>query len=315
MLSTVIGKPRTATLGLGLVLLLAGAVSGQVVINEVFTGTPDYIEIRNLGVNPVNVAGWTVASWQGTSTTLSAETAYTFPAGFVIPSQGFVVLQELGTLNAPGNLGACAVHVVTNYNWTNTRNIVVRITDGAGQGVDYFFRNNSNIPGTPFLPPGTSWSGTFSQTGDNIARNGDADTNTAADWTIAASATPCALNPGQALIPPVDLFVATAGLGDVTLAITTIPALPGREFFTLVSTVDYTPTGSGPIFGVGLDVLPQFGWPAFPGNPFRSHLGATGHFGASYGPGTVPVGLKIEAVSIVIDGGIITASPVREVQF
>ncbi|HMS17114.1 MAG TPA: hypothetical protein PKA37_09770, partial [Planctomycetota bacterium] len=76
-----------------------------------------------------------------------------------------------------------------------------------------------------------------------------------------------------------------------------------------------SPLGSGAIFGVGLDVLPQFGWAAFAGNPFHSNLSGTGFFGANYGPGALPLGLTVQAVVIVLDAGDIIPSQVRQVTF
>jgi hypothetical protein len=308
--------PRLYPLSLALIVLTlaVGASRAQVVINEINTGTPDFIELRNLGTSPVNIGGWVVATWQTTNATPSAETPFIIPAGTIIPSQGFFTLQETGTPGAPGTLGACSMRVGINYNWNATRTVEVRVTNG-GVGIDYFMRNASGVLGNPNLPAGTTWSGIFSSSGDALVRTGNLDTNTASDWGTTGSGSPCVLNPGQSTIPPVDFFLASAGLGDVVMSITTTPAMPNREFYTLVSSQDFNPNGSGPIFGVGLDVLPQIAWPAFPGNPFHSNLSGTGFFGAAYGPGTLPIGLTVEAVVIVINGGDIVASQVRQVTF
>jgi hypothetical protein len=305
---------RVLSLACLTICLALQAAPGQVVINEVQTGTPDYIELRNLGQSPVNIGGWVVATWQTTTTVLSAEGQFTIPAGTTIPAEGFFVLQETGTPGTAGTIGACSMRVGINYNWTNTRTIVVALTN-AGQGVDYFFRNASGVVGTPNLPAGTTWSGTFSSTGDSIVRTSNSDTNAASDWGIAAAGSPCALNPGQSFIPPVDFFLASQGLGDVVMSITTNPPRPNREFYTLVSGQILSPLGSGAIFGVGLDVLPQFGWAAFAGNPFHSNLSGTGFFGANYGPGALPLGLTVQAVVIVLDSGDIIPSQVRQVTF
>ena len=54
------------------------------------------------------------------------------------------------------------------------------------------------------------------------------------------------------------LMVTTTGIGDVSASITTGPAMPGAEFWNLVSFQNYTPTGSGPLFGVQFSQLSWF---------------------------------------------------------
>ena len=300
-----------------LLALLAAAATfpAQVVINEFNCATPDFIELRNLSTSAVNVAGWNVATWQSSSGSLSSEGSYTLPPGTTIPAQGFLILEENGTAGQPGTLGSCAIRTGFNYNWTNTRTVVIALTDAGGTGVDYVFRNLASIPGTPNLPAGTSWTGSLNTTGNAVSRNADLDTNSSSDWTTASSSSACSLNPGQMNIPPVDLSITTAGMGDVQVSIVTTPAIPNAEFFTLVSAQDLMPNGSGPIFGVALDVIPQLGWPAFAGNPFHSHLDAAGQFSRNFPPTSVPSGLTIEAVSIVLDGATIKPSPVVQITF
>ena len=93
-------------------LVLSSGAAAQVVINEVYTGTPDYVELRNLGAAPVDISGWTVQTFQTSSTgggTPSAEPVYTIPAGTIIASQEQFLLEENGTANAAGTLGPCAI--------------------------------------------------------------------------------------------------------------------------------------------------------------------------------------------------------------
>lgn len=300
-------------------LVLSSGAAAQVVINEVYTGTPDYVELRNLGAAPVDVSGWTVQTFETASTsggTPSAEPVYTIPAGTIIASQEQLLLEENGTANAAGTLGPCAIRTGFNYNWTNTRSVEVLLRDNTSAVMDYVYRRNGAAAGTPNAN-GATFTGTLSALGNVISRNGDTDNDTAADWTVNESTTPCAANAGQAVPPPpYDLNVTTTGAGDVSIAIDSTPALPGAEFFNVISTTIYDPVGSGPLFGVGLDGLFVFQFPAAPGNPVHSFLDGNGEFTLGYGAGTIPGGVRIQVVSIAIrSDGSVAVSDVNDVTF
>lgn len=292
--------------------------AGQVVINEFNCGTPDFVEIRNLSTTTsVDVSGWSVESYQSNGGTPSYEGQYTLPAGTILPPRGEFVLEENGTAGAPATTVPCGVQTGYNYNWNSTRNVIVILRQG-GTAHDYVYRNNngSGPGGAPSLPAGTSWSGAFTASGNACSRLTDADTNNGADWTTASNASPCADNPGQtALPPPVNLSIQTTGIGDINAQIVTVPAIPGGEFWNLVSFQDYTPTGSGPLFGVGLDVLPQISGPI--GTIFHNNLNGSGQWGFIGGGGTIPPGLFCEVATVVFDqaNNVVVSSNVVEVQF
>lgn len=306
--------------GLLLLAALMPALPAQVVINEVYTATPDFIELRNIGNTAIDISGWTVRSFQGTG--LTPETPFTIPAGTVLGPDDFLTLEEFGTAGAPGTLGPCSIRVGFNYNWTSTRNIVVAMTDAAGAGVDYVYRNQGGASGAPNLPGGTTWNGSLTTSGDVIHRQTDSDTDNASDWATLGngSQTPCFFNPGQAVPPPppppFDLQLSSAGGGQVTVTLDSDPALPGAEYYTLVSANLQNPIGSGPVFGMGIDVLPQFGNPLIVGSPFHGLLDANGDFTVSFPAGAVPVGLTIQAVSVAIKSdGTLEISDNEEITF
>ncbi len=82
---------------LALALLLTPAVAtAQVVVNECFTGVPDWCEVINLSSSPVNIGGWSLVMTDDPTTT----TVYTFPAGTTLPAFGLAVVSESGTAPA-----------------------------------------------------------------------------------------------------------------------------------------------------------------------------------------------------------------------
>ncbi len=297
--------PRKALLALFAVsFLAAGSLRAQVLINEVSCGTPDFIELINTGGAAVNIGGWTLQSWYRTTATtaLTAEAIYTFPAGTMIGGQSFIARHD----SATGTIGACSLYVGWNYNWTTSYDVEIVLRNAAGVGVDYVHRNPFGGANTN-LPTNLTWSGNLVTTGDNIRRNNITNTSGAADWSVAANATGCALNPGQSFppaAPPVSMLVSTNGIGSVSVSISTFPAKPFAEFYGLYSTMNHTPNGSGPLFGVGFDALAALWEPVLPGSPFHSNLDGSGVFNFAL-PGGMPAGLLLEATCVVIDGAVL----------
>ncbi|MSR74220.1 MAG: lamin tail domain-containing protein [Planctomycetes bacterium] len=286
-----------------LVLALSTAcLPAQVLINEIDTSTPDFIELLNVGSTAVNIGGWTLQSWVRTSaaTVLTAETLFTFPAGTMIGAQGFLAKHD----SATGTVGGCSSYVGFNYSWTDMAGVEIVLKNAAGVGVDYVFRNPYGGAASPNLPAGTTWAGIIATTGNNVRRINITDTNTAGDWAVVATGpTGCALNPGQAFPPPtpaVSMVVTSPSVGNIAVSISTFPARPNAEFYAVYSFQNFTPNGSGPFFGVGFDVLPQIMQPLIPGSPFHGLLDGGGNFAfASTG---MPAGFFIEATCVVIDG-------------
>ena len=299
-------------------LLLASGLNAQVVINEFNTGTPDFVELRNLSASPVDVGGWTVSSWWAQNVNLQSDSPYTLPSGTTIAGGGTLVLQENGTAGAPGTIGSCAIRTGSNYNWAQSYSVVVLLEDDQGQGVDYVYRNATQNPmSPPNLPASLTWTGDYFGTGSQHARNGDLDTDSASDWSAGGTPTPCGLNPGQAPAPEVALVLGTTGVGDATFTLTTSPPIPNAEFFGLYSMVDQTPDGSGPFFGLGIDALPFLYLPLVPQSPFHSTLDAAGGATAAFPPGTVPLGVFYEGRVAVLDlsAGAVKLSNVEEISF
>lgn len=296
-------------------LLLAVAAPAQVLINEFDSGTPDAIELHNRGFAPVDVGGWSVSTWfrDGGTGAMTAETPFTIPAGTMIPAGGFLVLQENGTPGSPGTLPN-SIFVGINYLWTSTRSIEIALFDNTNTGVDYVFANRGGGGNpAPNLPAGQSWTGTLSSSASNdVWRNQNQDNDAASDWTVQTGNTFGALNPGQSIADPVTLTLSSTGMGQVTIDVVTTPSLPNRQIYNLFSLMDFTPNGSGPFFGVGLDVIPQL---SLPGPPFSAMTNGAGTYTLALPVGTVPPGLFFEGVTLLVNGGNVIFSPVDEIQF
>ena len=291
---------------LHLLLLLVVSVlpaHGQIVINEFNTGTPEFVEIRNLSVSQtVNVGGYTVESYQASGGTPAFEGSYTLPASIMLGPREEFVLEENGTAGAPTASFTCGVRTGYNYNWTNTRNIILILRDASNQPLDYVYRNDAGgAGGAPSLPAGLAWSGTFSASGNACSRLTDVDNNSANDWTVNSAASACADTPGQPALPPppppIQLLLTTTGVGDIIASVVTMPALPGAEFWNLVSFQNNG--GNGPLFGIGLDALPQIAAPT--GTIFHNYLSPTGAWSFNGAPGSVMPGLYVEVVTVAVN--------------
>ncbi|NRA96150.1 MAG: lamin tail domain-containing protein [Planctomycetes bacterium] len=176
---------------------VVATTQGQILINAIDTGTPDYVELYNCGGSSVDISGWTLQTFYDTGTGATSEVPFTFPAGTVIAAGGLFLAQELGTAGSPGTLPN-SVSVGINYFWVAARGVGALLTNSTGAGVDYVFRDFFGLGGAPLIPAGTNWSGTYTGgTTDFSERNSDTDTDTASDWSDVSSGTPSALNAGQ----------------------------------------------------------------------------------------------------------------------
>ena len=189
----------SVSLSLTLVALAAPTATAKVLVNEVFTGGTDYLELRNPSAIPVDLSGWTVRSWIASSIgPLTEEAPYTLPTGTVLKGDSLLVIQELGTVHQPGSLPK-SISTGKNWLWTTFRTIEVALYDEVGRGVDYLYLNRHDNPIAPHLPAGLSWTGSIaSGSGDQVMRFADYDTNDGYDWQQSSGGgSPGALNPGQ----------------------------------------------------------------------------------------------------------------------
>jgi len=110
---------------------------GQVVINEVVhsalpAGSPDWVELYNLGGTDVDASGWALMDEKDTH-------SYHLPAGTVLGGGAFLVIE------GPGGTGP----YVTTFGFGATDS--ARLFDAGGTAIDHA----SWVP--PDAPAGTSW--------------------------------------------------------------------------------------------------------------------------------------------------------------
>jgi parallel beta-helix repeat protein len=172
----------------------AQSTVGTIVINEICTNA-DWIELYNYGPAQ-DMSGWTLYADEFP---IQGGISYTFPAGFVLPSLGFVHIDESAGIDDSDDL------YINNNIWWNSpaeSPSMVSITNNVGTVIDYVEWSADGTPYGGAYPTGP-WTGTIIQAAgqDILYRHSDIDTNSALDWSIGTEAgvpaTPHTLNPGQ----------------------------------------------------------------------------------------------------------------------
>lgn len=177
-------------------LIVMRAASAQVVVNEIYTGAPDWCEIANLGTQPVLIGGWTIFM----NDDPNVSTPLTFPAGTIIAPGEVILISENATTPAVG--GGVQRFTSANINWAINSGGSVGLNNAQGVGIDLVIFGNGVF--LPVQTPAPPWTGSVpagggANTQDYLRRTTSTDTNSPADWTMsgAGSETPGALNPGQ----------------------------------------------------------------------------------------------------------------------
>ena len=203
------GMPLYCRAILLLILALPARGPAQVVINEIYTGDPDFIEIGNLGPTAVSLDGWTVDA----SFAFTVYPSFTLPTGTALmPGEFLIVLENSAPLPAtitPPPTGTQIYNTNFGYGWVGNSSGAVVLTDANGQCVDYVRFGTLAVQD----PPSEAGCGLFSnpldRTGndpsldDVLARHTVIDTNDGQDWVIGSDGdeTPGQPNPGQVVGP------------------------------------------------------------------------------------------------------------------
>jgi hypothetical protein len=195
--------------------------------------------------------------------------------------------------------------------WTTTptagSNGVVALNTAFDFGIDRMLWGN---PSQTFSNYGSPFTGAIVPTAVAIYRNSPFDTDTPADWTSFLTSTPGQTNPGEANV--IDMLFTSPGPGGIVVDVATyVQPVPGGEIINLFSLVDTVPDGSGPLFGIAADALLQATTPVGPGNPFHTNLNGLGAWQLFVPPFTLPVGLHVEGVSLLIQGTVTRISKVE----
>ncbi len=176
------------------------------VVNEVLPGSPDWAEIYNAGSAGVDMTDWDLTVEVAGTTRGS----YTFPAGFVLPAGGYVVVRE--------NFGTdTATDLYTGFNidWYNDGSFgSATLTDATGLGVDFVRWGTSTVT----TPAGTFWTGTNPSgpvSGMTLGRdNWSTDTDDGADWENTCGVDSDVPTPGATNGPPMSVGVTSPGGGE-----------------------------------------------------------------------------------------------------
>lgn len=122
--------------------------TGVVLITEVDPGTPDVVEIFNPTSETIDLTGWRMLVYAGTS--LTAGFDYIFPS-FAIPPETYVVINEVSGTDTQTELFANQ-----NISLVEGGSGAVSLIDDTGFGIDFVRFGNSTVE----PPTGTRWGDT-----------------------------------------------------------------------------------------------------------------------------------------------------------
>ncbi|MBX3727732.1 MAG: lamin tail domain-containing protein [Candidatus Sumerlaeia bacterium] len=181
----------------------------KVLINEVFVGVPDWVELYNPQASPVDLSGWVLRM----NDQDQVPRDYVFAAGATLGAGAYLVVSDEGGPTPPAPQSGVRF-AAFNIPWHQTRGGSVALVDPFGIGIDYVdWRNaqDSDSSGVVrHVPAGTTFTGTVagpaSETaGRSLGRDGaSTDTDTAEDWNPSSTPTPGAANSSAPPIVPGD---------------------------------------------------------------------------------------------------------------
>jgi hypothetical protein len=154
-------------------------LAATIVINEVYPGSPDYIELYNAGDDLVDLSYWKMVSTGG-----AVDTHY-FPYFILQPGSHVKVLENAGTNTND------TIYTGTNMNWVASGVGSVSLSD-TEQAWDFVRWGGSTEP----IPAGTSWdesSGLLTMPSDpNVIARGPSgyDRDRSDDWCIQGQSAP-----------------------------------------------------------------------------------------------------------------------------
>ncbi len=204
---------RRFTIIFSLLLVFGVSVGAQsnIIINEVYTGDPDFIELANNGLNTIDLSGWTLET--GFAYTLYP--TYTVPSGTLLqPGACLVLVESSSTLSGTGTTppnGAQIINTGLSWGWVGNSSGCVAIIDANGSCQDlvvFGTGGGTTLPGAV----GHTFTNPINRAGNNVSlddalyRISGIDTDSGADWANGSDGdeTPGQANVGQVL-GPVDI--------------------------------------------------------------------------------------------------------------
>lgn len=191
------------------------ASSQSVLINEVFTGNPDYIEITNFSGAAVNLSGWSIEATFAATTYATA----TIPTGTMIgPGESIVFIESASTALPASSPtpppGTQILNTGVGYGWVATSTGAVNLVDNLSVVRDQIaFQSGTTIPTLPPTVAAVPFTNPVIRgvpaSGDAIYRTSSLDTDDGSDFVnqTTGSETPGTLNPGQTYISDIDRVI------------------------------------------------------------------------------------------------------------
>lgn len=168
------------------------AADPPILINEIFTGSPDWVELYNAGDEPVALDGWHIRSWSlGANDYQYENHILDIPAGTLLNPGEFLVVSE-------DPVGNCSIPASSTLLWCAMESLCVSIESAGGAPVDLAVVGGvfgdpdiETIQGTIYPPFSTR------DDADVIRRVSLIDTDSGSDWVCGGDPSPCSLNPDQ----------------------------------------------------------------------------------------------------------------------
>ncbi len=164
----------------------------KIIINEIFTGSPDWIEIINIGDEPVDLEGWAIRSWTRAVNNFQFEnTACFIPTGIVLSPGQFLTISD-------DPVGDCSITASPPFLWCAMESLAVSLE--SPNGISNDLAVVSGVFGDPDLE---SINGTISppfthrSDSDLIRRDSFTDNDSGTDWICDGESSACQANPGQ----------------------------------------------------------------------------------------------------------------------
>ncbi|MHA1682897.1 MAG: lamin tail domain-containing protein, partial [Promethearchaeota archaeon] len=172
-----------------------------IVINEICSGA-DSLELYNYG-STQDLSGWTLEFYDNNGGPINT---YSFPMGFTLNYNGYVVVYENTGTDTPTTL-----YTGFNIPWAN-RPHALALIDSSGTCVDWVEANYYTGP----MPPGAIWEDDYDlQMNSAFAyRTTDIDTDRASDWVNSTIGSLGSANPGQSWVGAAD-YTAAVEIADV----------------------------------------------------------------------------------------------------
>ncbi|MFT7618161.1 MAG: hypothetical protein ACI97A_001802 [Planctomycetota bacterium] len=196
-----------------------------VVINEVFTGSPDWVEIRNFSNSSRDLSGWKLDA----TFAFTSYPSFTFPSGTILrPGEIVLVLENSNPspfYQTPPPYGVQVFNTQFGYGWIGTSTGAIALSDSNStlQDLVVFGTSGLALPapaGNVVYPNPPARQANNPLTGNLLYRSSMIDQDDGHDWQQSSngSETPGLPNPGQGTGPqPIAALIFGANSGLVSI--------------------------------------------------------------------------------------------------